>query len=1001
MSHTSPSKISVHNTIGTTEPPAPLGFAPIAEEPPGRVFDGTRALVVVRESNMYEFMAFATMIRQVLEALIGFVPGVEEVLARCGDDALVMRQTGEAEALRQLWNARAVYQDRKPYGYIFEVQGTTFFFAMISAFSDSSNSSEAIDDLSNNFTDDLIGLAEQVRPTNLFTGPVTRVIRRKDLGEQVGRRLGLLKIMVHTKEMPNGINTLQDPGSSMWTMLCLQAEGDLRATVTRLLTGRIFHVRRNEWLAGPGALPLGFDIADGDIKRLVIGDVDSVKRARLLISLAGAAHDQIGRDLAAGEVSVDPAYIVQALSTKGATKRSNKKADKYGRQIAGAPLSTHSSPKSAVMSLLNTLDAYTSAGVVSRTQELPMTGLSRHDVHGATIYRSVDTDIADEHRSKGVILFQWTFPKPLDRKGREQMWATEDELAKAASYLDHLRSSAESTPSKVKIWPFAGQFKAVHNGIHFRFVHGSGGYQWRSSTDNGSDGQVVGKFSDELVAKRFVEALLVALEDDGIDPRTVMISKRRASTPAQPDAVAELEGKVADARLSFGRAQAAAREATSKLSRSDHQAEADRLATLVENLEHELFTAGAEATDVETALLEPDTLEVSTLATLLSVLLDTAGQPTDNAVCHLVAQTISSGTISGCWSDDAPWATFSCQVYVPTERGAGRYVTVEFDVGNTTQGPDRAAFPRRMQRVLDLRMSTSTPIEELAARLGAEPSPGHVINNLHDAFVPHFVTVGLPRVAASRAASAMVDCPIDSTRDAVWRTFTGQPMPDCVEDLTPAETMRHIEALSATYRSRDFVWNVRAWSSGGESQRREIVRWVAAHTANDAPDSGVPLPDLLRALGWKYSAGFAQRHIHNDLCPANDGLARLLERTTPWPSGSFINPAKGHRLASIPDADKRVRLRACPHCGYRDGLVPRPCPEFGLDPVACPACRLQPCDPTRKLPESYFLPWNGPFGRSPTDDRMAKRVGQSTGTRLGAAPAMLSPTRAKLARRRR
>lgn len=77
-------------------------------------------------------------------------------------------------------------------------------------------------------------------------------------------------------------------------------------------------------------------------------------------------------------------------------------------------------------------------------------------------------------------------------------------------------------------------------------------------------------------------------------------------------------------------------------------------------------------------------------------------------------------------------------------------------------------------------------------------------------------------------------------------------------------------------------------------------------------------------------------------------------------------------------------------------MQPIPCPEGGDDPVLCLTCRRRPDDPSHVFPADYLQPWEGPYGRSATDDREARDHGHRGGTRLGPLPAM--PTRARIRR---
>ena len=944
---------------------------------------------MVRESNEYDLMAFGTMIRQVLEPLVGRVLGADEVLELCGEDALVMRLTPQGESLRERWGARVLSQGAKPYGYVFEVSGTQFFFAMTSAFS------EAAEDLTNAFTEDLIDAVRICRPRHLYTGPSTRLVRRKDLGERLGRELGLLEITVHTKEAPEGIDPGRNPGSMSWTLLCMQAESDLRTTVTRLLTGRIFAMKKNYWLAGPGSLPLGFRLESDSANRLVVGDAQEVLLARRMLALAATAGDQLGRSLQPGEARVDAAAIVLALSAQGATKRSHRKFGKQGAPIAGEPLQSSTEPKQAVLSMLKVLAAYSDSGVLVRRQELPMAGLNKHDVHGMTIFKPTTTDESANYRAKGSLLFQWTFPKPKNTQGDDEPWANAEQLDQAGRYLAHLVTARTDEVSVLTRRPFCGLFKAEHEGSFYHFTFNSSGYQWRKGAQPGyykRTTAAVGKFDHQLLTRLFVEALLRKLEDEGIDPRQVTLGRRSTRRRPAGDPQEVLHTERGNVQRAFEAAQLSAREAKTDRSRASHQDAADVAAQRLDELDA-LIADSVEKAEATPQELQPDTLEVGSLAVLLSVLLDTAKDACDPIVAQRLGQIVFGGTITGCWDDTAPWATFSCKVRVATDRGVTRNIELSFEMGNTSQGTDREATARRLDRVLELRMTSAITIDELAARLGAT-SPFVVGRNLQAALREKLVGKGLPAVAAAQAAVALLDCPIDSTRNAIWQMLTDQELPKTVENLDAEQTTRHLEALKSEYLHPLFSWQTAAWSTGGERQRRQIVRWVALHAAKSGAANQVQLKDLFAVLNHTSGTGVGHSHILREDGPTGDGVARLLISAMP-PRASI---PRGTRQPGRTTANAFVRLRVCPWCEHSAGLEPLPVPEGGSDPVFCPACRRQPSDPSRTFPASYLRPYEGPFGRSRTDSRPTRERGARAGTRIGAAPTMLKITRTRRTR---
>jgi hypothetical protein len=926
-----------------------------------------KTMVVVRESNMFDLLAFATMIRQVLEMLVGVVPGAEEVLSRTGDKAQIMRNDSVGIALRQEWGARALYQDGRPYGWIFEVQGTLFLFAMSSAFSD------ATEDLGNSFTDDLISELRLHRPAALVTGPSTRLVRRKDLGERLGHQAHLLKVRIFTKETPDGLDMSSATGSTQWTLLCLLAEQDLRYTITRLLSGRIFHVGNGGWLAGAGKLPYGFVLDGPETKRPVVGDTDQVALARALLSLAHQAAQEL--PLPEEQRSLWPEDIVRRLSHAGAKKRTSRKAAEGGTAVAGADLETVDDARTTLIGLLSVLPAYGPDGKLRRMQGLPITGLSAHDVHGHTIFKR---DPANPEE-KGAIRFEWTFPKPVGQNGEEEPWATDEVLAGSTRYLEHLRSTAGSGHSTEKVWPLTGLFEAEHQGASYRFLHASGGYQWKQ------DGVAVGKFDPVLATRGLVDSIIAELGRLHVDPGKVRLPTPPAAPVGPSPKLAELQAQHKACSDKFENALAAVRDTTSTRQQAVHQRAADNHEKELAALDQQIEALAA--LPVPGAGPSAERVVVGDLATLLSVVRDTAGQPLPPGVCSLLGRYVTRGTIEGCWDDASPWGLFRATVAVPREDGFGREVEVSFELGNTSQGPDRKAFGRRMARVLEMRMTTAVTIEELAHRLGAQPTARRVARNLQDALGPLFRGKGLSPEAASAAATAAVDCPIDSTRAVIWALLNDIPVPEAIEHLDATETALHVADLHEKWLSADFPWRSAAWSAGGERQRRRMGLWAQANSGT-GPLAGAPLAGLLEAFKLRSvqsinSMLWSPKEPLDGTARTLDGKARTLERTVPWPSGAFMDPSTGRRQVSVPDDQKRVRLRACPNCGHQ-GLHPVVCVDLGDDPVLCPECHRQPNG--LKRPHSYLLDWEGPFGRTRFDERGATDGGARRGTVLGGPP---------------
>lgn len=222
------------------------------------------------------------------------------------------------------------------------------------------------------------------------------------------------------------------------------------------------------------------------------------------------------------------------------------------------------------------------------------------------------------------------------------------------------------------------------------------------------------------------------------------------------------------------------------------------------------------------------------------------------------------------------------------------------------------------------------------------------------------------------------------------------PTGPCSED----QARRHAEVLAERYLAPNATWEAPVAFLGGERQRREVARHVEAHSI-DGLDAGAPLLPLAAVMGWEIPRDAATHQVKGN---TNGGRpqAALVEKWTAtgsdnWGVGAIWvrDPKTGEsrQMPSIPDKDKRLRIRECPWCKTRTILQPIPCPEGGDDPVLCVVCRRTPADPTHVFPPEYLLPWEGPYGRAQTDDRGDRRIGHRRGTRLGPKPAMPSRTR--------
>jgi hypothetical protein len=602
-------------------------------------------------------------------------------------------------------------------------------------------------------------------------------------------------------------------------------------------------------------------------------------------------------------------------------------------------------------------------------------------------------------REKGFLVFEWSMPLPDDG------FADEEVIAKAHLYYCYLRDRNGSRPPEPDMtWPLSSLFTGVHDGVPYHLRHRGTGYAWRPNGDK--DGSIpTGMFDRRNAILLLVESLIARVEEEGFRSEDLIVTSTRPqpAPSANTSDIDVLKRKVTAKTVEYDNAVSSSTEAKSQRARTTFLESVDRLAAELDGLEQEI----ADLSEPEMVLIElpPPDLEVGSLADLCSVLLDTAGQTVLPAVSKALARLIVEGTVEDCWTDDSPWATFSYKVRLQTTAGV-RVIDepITFEMGNTAYGPKSAGgrgHDRRLRRLADMRLADGWSIEDLAPRLAAprrEQGDGSVTaatlaNNLGRAVSK---ILGCDR----KLASALVDHPIDSTRAAVWAMATGTPMP-AFDDLTPDERDRHLEVLWEAYLAPGASWPQHSAFLGGERVRREAARWISTHSVND-PDAGAPFVGLTRAMAWK-SGIMGVLKLARSETPTGYPQGVLIEKWTTdgrdeWGHGTiWVDTPNGRRqVVEVPDEEKRLRIRMCPHCGTRTLLLPIPCPEGGADPVLCVTCLHTPDDPSHKLPRDYSQHFEGPRGLGSSGK---KKPGDRGGTRIGQPPAMPSAVQSKRTRR--
>lgn len=778
------------------------------------------------------------------------------------------------------------------------------------------------------------------------------------------------------------------PSSHQYTILCRQAEDDLKAILSRLLAGRIYAVRRNAWERGHGGL-LGWTVNDDD--EIILGSGEVQEQARIALRMSAEAWDSIKSGSDKKDV-ITPQEILAAMSAAGATKRGGQRRGRTGRPRSEESLDTVAQPTRTLLTILRDASTY-ETGILRRRHQLPATGMTSSDAHGMTIYRNNPEDPYE----KGFIVFEWTFPLP------EKPFADSATIAKALEYRRHLLESKRSYPEQPQAWPFSSLFTADHEGTHYRLRHMSGAYAWREWDDVNYDNMhPVGNFDVRATTEALVNSLLGRLEDDGLTPSELGMCVTR-SKPLDRDGqlkLAKLEQALSAKEDELNTMISISKMAKTARAKLRFAEQVDVVSDEIVELEEAIAEARSETITEEVG---PPELEIGTLSDLLSVTLDTAGDSVDPVIAKAWARVIIDGRVDDCWDDASPWGTFSYRARLETSHGTILTDLITFSVGNTSYGKrgGSPAVPRRLRRVLDMRMTEGWEIEELAAKMARPNRPrGRGIVTPASLF-GDLASLATEALGCTRQlASALVDHPIESTRAAVWAMATGSPMP-LFDGMSADERDRHLEALWDAYLDPKATWPTFSAFLGGEAHRRECARWVFTHSAAD-PAMGAPYTRLRQAMGWKDGLSCIY-NITLPVTPKGDPQSVLLEKWTTtgrndWGRGTiYVDTPDGRRqVPEVPDEEKRLRIRKCPHCQTRTLLQPIPCPEGGCDPVLCVTCLRTPEDPSHRFPAEYLLAFEGPWGR---DSTAKQKPGDRGGTRIGQSPAMPSAVRSKRSRR--
>ena len=917
---------SAKANVPTIASPAMQGLREVVVRPAVSATDPSAThLVVIRESTKYEELLLQGMAKQILgTAMQAGVPGVEEVLAAVEEGFLPWKSGREGDRWRTANKARPLTEPSgRRYGWTFQVHGTRFVLAATSATTMQS------EDLGNPFTDDLIDLIRQTRPAHLWTGPASRLFRRKVLAEKL--REAVNGMVVHTKETEFDFTANRLAADQMWTLTAMFSDLEVRSILSRTLLGKVHAATSGRWPEGTDSLP---PTATLDETGIVVADPSSADIVRELVAVAADA-ERLHRKGNAVDEKVAKAYL-ERLAAAGMTR-----AD-------GRRLSTLSHPVQGVLSRTRRLHA-SLTGWLERRQVLPEM-LDPTDLAMTPVY----SEDPDDPTAPRMIVLQWKIPT-LEDVGINDV--DPETLQLARTWTERVQQPVETAPERretllplgdvpVTITTGPGKNRSlIRQGHRYVIVEHAEGTRPRGAD---VESTIVASIPWQQLHQPLVDAVIAASADGHLplDAEALTPATRRVEvvSTAEQDQLTQELGRVRE-QLTANRAivenakKAGVRQELMRSILSDQEpviaeleAEETKLADALAGL----------STLVQTVEVDQDT--VRTAADVLAILKTAGQQPPE--VRQLIRQVVAGLTLA---PQRVGRLDATVQLHLPTESGPVVTDAIGFTVADAARGyreeGDNQKRDRKMRLVLPdafhLRMTTDTVWEDLTTT--EQPRTlrrrlRDLINGRHArgdsgpypaAEHPELIMAAIDAgpLSLRQTVRATIPMPWDNTAWHDGTTPNRPPVPSVLPGLDPDQTDAFVAHIRTVY-SGGTRWTTRGWLPGGVRGHRTIAATVAAAGGT------MPAKDLQNAL-------------NNSRPITSLGEARnAFERRYP-------------ALLHTVDVDgvPSVRLRSCPHAdcvaaGPRHAL---PAPEV-IGGAICTTCRRGDL-PDITFPTDYLHDW--------------------------------------------
>lgn len=892
-----------------------------------------------RESDANAYSPMDELMRLGLSPYSGIIPGVETVMQH---GAKLVERTVEADALRTRYNATTLYggRGRKVVGYWFVIEGTGFLLSMFSA--TSTNLDEQ-----NDFTQHLTSLIKQHKIANLYTGPVTRLVRSAGHGQSL---LAALKL-AGTRVVPHGrmpVDFTERPGDAenQFRKWIEESVSDRNYTVERLTTGALAKAARGYWPKAEEALPaLGYKFSpevkmrNGRPAGFVIPDAAMVPVVRDL--LTWGASDMTDEE------------IVEKLATVhkwgSATLRQRLKNPK-------ATIKDALHPVNALRSIWTQLDVFETGKYFYKSRaaieqdKLSVEAKERYEVVGQMVF--VTHEISFHHdytNEKGEMVLpngRWVDDKILKACKRKRARSVEATVAPkvAARHSDDrdrkplvgLSEWEDEQHQYALSAMFHDSYKLVRRTLE-NSVWNDRRAGWRADKL-----ETLATIQPAALHRSLAEAIISALSERG-----TQYKRPGATADASSKRAAQNAKRIASERLALAskrvRAAAIKLEVAAELIETD-ATPANRsgyTAALSEKnaADYELraaeqaVAAASETLDGSQPLTRTAEAVVGDLAAAMRVLRDceTRAPAKLNIALRVMLRDMRFSL-----SDDNLRVVCSVRILLATsDEGAIELGPVTCEVPNM----QRVSGEHRREAILAYYLRDGKTYAEIEQLVGV--SSDIIRRRLFEELVDSgfFPSKGL--------RAAICDCQVPQTRRVIWAEMRARRGAEKVE--LPGVSKAFAAHVVATYFDQDTPWSL-SWCSDDASMAREAVKVVRA-----AGKKGINWTTLLEAVAPDLASGGPVRGLGIELLHGKGTdrrdrcveFAPVLEHTDNWHAQS--------------NDTRRVWLRRCTYCETQTLTHVLRVPEVpgGL---LCTKCKRADSLPEVKFPEEYLLNWVGPRG---------------------------------------